>query len=413
MAVLGSALVNAAVLDGCPWLAAEDFYEPVHGRIFAEMLRERAEGRQPHPATIGHLFETVPALAQLDGGDYLRRMAMAAETIGAGREHAMWVRRLARKRRLGALARRLVAMADDRESTAEPAELLAAVRGEMDDLCQGDEPGLGRDVQQVVDEIVREIDTPSPMRSTGIRRLDESLGGGLPDGYVVGLKARPKQFKTGVCHTLAVAMARQAVPTLYLACEMGSARLVKRMLGHVGGFNSGMFRHLDPQLERTVLGAREALPGSLRVLDCPGLTFDRLRSVASEAVMRLGTKLFVLDYWQLVKPSGEERNRAEFLDRVAQWIADFAHEHRTTWIVASQENREGHTRGSDGLLMACDWIAALRKHDEQFFLPDLGRVETLWMDVEYSRDGPGDSIGGPDKPLLFIHPHGPHLAELP
>jgi replicative DNA helicase len=217
---------------------------------------------------------------------------------------------------------------------------------------------------------------------------------------------------TGTLHTLAVSLARQKIETFYFALEMGSARLVRRMLGHVGGFNSAMFKFGDDHLMQRVLTAREALP-PMRLLDCPGLSFSRLKATASDAVTRLGSKVFVLDYWQLVRPDPGARNRTEHLDDVAQWCADFAAEHKVTWLIASQENREGHTRGSDGLIMACDWHAVLHKHDTPYFLGDRGKVETLWMDVKYSRDGSGDGIGGPEEPLLYIDPRGPHLAELP
>jgi replicative DNA helicase len=411
-AVLGSALNNEAVLDWITWLRPEDFFEPVHGRIYAAVLQERAAGRRPAPGTIMHLFATDASLRDLDGPRYIKALSVQARNIIDAKGHAVVVRRLAKKRALAALCRTLAARAEDSSDPAETAELFGECRREFDDLCHDETTPLGRDIQEVVDEISGRLANPPPMFSTGLPLLDKSLGGGLPLGYVVAFKARPKNFKTGTLHTLALALAQQKIPTFYFAFEMGAARLVERMLGHIGGFNSAMFKHKDNDLQRRVNFSRQALP-DMRLMDCPGMSFDRLRAVANEAVLRLGTKLFVLDYWQLVKDPKRTANRSEFLDEVAQWTADFAKEHRVTWLIASQENREGQTRGSDGLVMACDWIAALHKHEKPFFLGAMGEVETLWMDVEYSRDGPGGPIGGAEEPLLFIDPRGPHLAEIP
>lgn len=418
-AVLGSAMINNAVAARCRFLSPEDFFEPVHGRVWQAILRTVEAGRLADPVTLKTIFDADGSLSDLDGGGYLARMAGCAERIVDAVEYAGIVRRLARRRRLAEVCRALAERAECPGETADVAELVAERRADLDALCHDDTASLGRDIQDVVDELVGVVERPARLYRTGIGALDDSLGGGFPLGYVIGLQARPKSFKTGCCHTVALAAARQGIPTMYLALEMGSARLVQRMLGHAGtfgeppgGFNSAMFRHRDGLLMDKVLGAREHLP-PMRLLDCPGMRFSRLRSVASEAVVRLGTKLFVLDYYQLVRGDEGSRNRTEHLDDVAQWVAAFSAEHKVTWIVASQENREGYTRGSDGLIMSADWLATLHKHEQRFYLEGHGHVETLWMTVDYSRDGPGDNIGGPEDVRLFIDPRGPHLAEMP
>ena len=80
--------------------------------------------------------------------------------------------------------------------------------------------------------------------------------------------------------------------------------------------------------------------------------------------------------------------------------------------MASQENRTGESYGSDGLVKACDWLAAIEKHEQRFGHPTHGLVETVWLDVRYARDGNGEPIGSADRPVLMINPMGPHLAEI-
>jgi replicative DNA helicase len=223
-----------------------------------------------------------------------------------------------------------------------------------------------------------------------------------------------KNFKTGCAHTILLALAKQRVPSAYFALEMGSARLAQRMLGQVGGFNSAMFRFGDAYLARRVEAARPELDGlPLWFVDAPGMRFSRLRANANQLMRTHGVRAFVLDYWQLVQPDGKVTNKAEFLAEVAQWCADHAHQHGTTWIITSQENRGGESYGSDGLAKACDWIASLHKHENKLIHAKLGSVETLWLDVKYSRDGPGDCVGGPDEAILYIDQAGPHLGQLP
>ena len=54
----------------------------------------------------------------------------------------------------------------------------------------------------------------------------------------------------------------------------------------------------------------------------------------------------------------------------------------------------------------------LHKHEARFNSPNHDNVETLWMEVKFARDGSGSSIGDETSPVLFISPHGPHLAEI-
>lgn len=411
-AILGSALVNNAVLDRCHWLEPGDFFEPVHGRIWQALREDHAAGRRADVVTLKRLFDADAALAELDGAAYLGRMASAAETIASATAYAQHVKKLARLRELCAIGMEVSerAAADDADDAAV---IWSDFVARLDRVLLDESRPIAKSASEVCIDILRALETPRSVWSTGIPALDTSIGGGISEGYVLGFEARPKSFKTGCAHTLLLALARQGVPSAYFALEMGSARLAKRMLGHIGGFNSAMFKHVDERtITRTIEASRAlgALP--LWFVDCPGMKFSRLRAAAAQLTTAYGVKTFVLDYWQLVNPDQPTRNKADFLAEVAQWCADHAHEHGTTWLICSQENRTGESYGSDGLVKACDWHAVLHKHDQKYILGETP-VETLWMDVKYARDGSGDSIGDEKSAVLYIDPHGPHLEQLP
>lgn len=766
-AVLGSALANNAVAEKAHWLTPEDFFEPVHGRIWAAIQAGVAARRRVEPIAIKRLFDTDPALADLDGVQYLTRMAAGVEKIVHAVEFARTVKRLSGLRALRQIAEDMAARAIRPDEMGQPGDIIAEYRQRIEALCLDESRPLGKHVSEVIDEIEHRLDNPVTIWKTGIEALDESLGGGVPEGYVIGFEARAKNFKAqpvsepvllrdgtwrpigqlrigdelaspdgapsrvvgvypqgrrlafrvtlsdgrstladaehlwavhtedfssgrkvdrivkteelasmvgrsrpvwlprisghfggvplpldpyvlgvllgdgsltkqtnvrfssadeeivlavahalpvgmavnqhgpmeyGICvapspdlsksrdashgvlralrglgltgkgaeqkfipelyfaasradrlrlfqglmdtdgqaqgghmtfvtvserlardvqrlawslgmiarwaepregwysqdgerrpgrlvyrltvrgndpremctlarkraamlekrgrnirlrvvsvepdqeqecvcirvthpsslyvtrdyilthnsgcaHTILLALARQRVPACYFALEMGDARLVQRMLGQVGGFNSAMFRYADEHLKRRVQQARPELDRiPLWLVNCPGVKFSRLKAMANQYTQTRGIKAFVLDYWQLVQPDTPTKNKADFLAEVAQFCADHAHEHGTTWIIASQENRSGESYGSDGLIKACDWHATLHKHEKKTILSGPGgmeEVETLWMDVKYSRDGSGDPIGGEDHAILYIDKRGPHLGQLP
>lgn len=412
-AILGSALVNNAVIENCPWLEAEDFFEPVHGRIWSSMLQALRAGRRADPVLISTLFETDLALTDMDGARYLTRLARVADSIAVAVEYARAVKATSRLREVYRIGDELRMRASDTASGLDAATILSEYRSQIDALMVDRSRPSAQHISTVIDGIAARIASPPQFWSTGIKPIDSSLGGGVPEGYVIGLEARVKSFKSGCAHTLLLAIAAQRVPSCYIALEMGSARLAQRMLGQVGKFNSGMFRYPGERLEQFVAEARPLLDSlPLWFVDRPGMKLSELKAEAAQQAQVNGCKVFVLDYWQLVRPDGKTGNKAEFLGEVADWCAEHAHATGSTWIILSQENRNGESLGSDGLARACDYLAVLHKHEARFNSPNHDNVETLWMEVKFARDGSGSSIGDETSPVLFISPHGPHLAEI-
>lgn len=413
VAILGSALVNNSVIDQCPWLEADDFFEPVHGRIWEAMTQAVAMGRRADPISIKRLFDTDRSLTDMDGGAYLARLAHAADSIAVAVEYAREVKSTSRLREVFRIGDEFRARAADPTVGNDAALIIGEYSSQLAALCVDATRPMSKHIKQVIDGLVDRLDNPLKCWSTGIPAVDKSIGGGVPEGYVVGIEARVKSFKSGVAHTLLLNLAMQRVPSCYIALEMGSARLAQRMVGQLGKFNSAMFRHGGDHVKRRVNETRPMLDSlPLWFVDKPGLKFSRLRAEAAQQRMINGTRVFVLDYWQLVRPDGKVTNKADFMAEVADWCAEDAHEHGTTWIVLSQENRAGESLGGDGLARAADYLAQLHKHDTKFFAPGLEGVETLWWDVKFSRDGSSEPIGGPDNPVLYISKHGPHLAEI-
>jgi replicative DNA helicase len=411
-AILGAALVNNAVVRRTAFLSAGDFFEPVHGRIWSRLCADVEAGRLSDPVSLGMWFETEPALVDMGGRKYLADLGARAESIVNAVEYARTVRDASRRRRLAEAARAMAERADNRADNADAAVIWAEMGGALEAAARDDAKSLGKSLFDLASDISDEMLNPREMLSTGIASLDEAAGGGIPYGYIVGFEARPAGFKSGTLHTIAVNVAKAGVPCCYFAAEMGRMRLAKRMMGHLGAFKSQRFRYPSASLISDIARVAPKLPKELAIEDCPGITFSQLKQLASEHLTRRKCQVFFLDYYQLVTPDGRCDSRSQHLEEVAYWLQSFASKHDATWFIASQQNRDGHTLGSDGLMRACDWLARIHKEETKFLHPELGAVTTIWMDVAKSRDGMGDPIGETDQPAFFIHPHGPHLAEL-
>lgn len=99
--VLGSLMVAGKGWDKVKVLiTAEDFYEPVHQRIFEALSEAHARGQIADWRIVAHLFEADPALAELGRADYLRKLATAAEPVVNVEQFARVVADLGVKRRV-------------------------------------------------------------------------------------------------------------------------------------------------------------------------------------------------------------------------------------------------------------------------------------------------------------------------
>jgi replicative DNA helicase len=418
-AVLGAALVTAALVRKCSFLSPDDFFEPVHGRIWATMRAALDAGRPADQVSLGPIFDVDPALADLGGRRYLSELAQSGCRILDAEGYANEVARIARQRRVSEVARELMEHARE-PGAPSAAELVADAVPRLEAAGLDTARKAGRTLAEVASDIVDDLLNPPDTFSTGLPLLDASIGGAVPFGYVVGFEARPAGGKTMTLHTIALNAARgdkenkvPPVEVTYFAAEMGARRLTERMLGHLGGFKSQWFRHRDPGLASALGRVRGKIPGTLVLEDCPGVSFGRLRQMAAEHLRRRKCRLFILDYYQLVTPDGRTENKVQHLEEVANWLAKFAYDHGVTWLVASQQNRDGFTLAGDGLLRASDWLCQINRHERKAPHEKFGSVETVWLDVRKARDSAPDPVGSPEEPLLFIHPHGPHLAEIP
>lgn len=132
--LIGSMLVNNAHFQACRAIVrADDFYEPVHQRLFAAIERTIAAGGLADHRTLFHLFDDDPGLSDLGAGKVLEQLAIAADTIITAVPYAQLVRDLSLKRRMAAIADDFGVMA---RNGASSTETFAKVRAALDSIGQ-------------------------------------------------------------------------------------------------------------------------------------------------------------------------------------------------------------------------------------------------------------------------------------
>jgi replicative DNA helicase len=328
-ALLGAMMTVASLCDQVlDIVTADDFAEPLHGRIFAALAAVHASGKQPNPVTIAPLFTNDPAMTQLGGPGYLAELtAMPASIIGA-RQFAEQVADFARRRRLieGLLA--VVSDASDVGGFTLP-ELLV----EAENALAGAKGGQGAvEIVSPID-VANEIATSMGQPIEGVTNylIEEANAalGKLRAGNLVIVAGRPGMGKSAFATSYCLGAAINGHGVLFVSLEMSQEELTERMLADLcydadagQGIPFNMIRDRAVSSDRDWTrfdNARRMMAGlPFRMVATGNLTPARLAGLARQTARRFEAQgktldLIVVDYLQLMRAPGFKGS-----DRVAE-----------------------------------------------------------------------------------------------
>lgn len=408
---LEQAALSAFVLDyvdgngsdlKCPDGYDDDWMQGIHLTLWRVIRGLCEDGHIVTPAAIAARVRDYgedPEQAR----SYIAQLA-ALPALGRPADALRLVREMANRRRLVDLSRALEERA--MQLDMPPAQSIADLSVDFEAI-RLDRQSTPRSLRDIALRIADGLDKPLPCHPTGLRRLDEALGGGLYAGKLYGTAAKRKHAKTVTAGTLASNIAAGGTPVLFFALEMGEEGIAQRIIARYLKTNSLAFLSRDnPNLKGDVQRFAERCDMPLYFEDRPGLGFAEMKNMASEYVARHGVKVIILDYWQLVGGRAPRQSLVEHLDNVAQWLADFAKASGCAVWCPAQLNRDGDTRSGEGLRLACDMYLVQHKVTQ----PD-GKTEGIWFDMQDSRYTPTTEIGSEDHCPFFISKTGPHLAQ--
>ena len=358
-ALLGAILINNAVLDRVSeFLRSEHFYYPVHGRIYDACLRLREAQRVADPVTLRAYFEQDGDLTEIGGGEYLADLAAGIVSVVNAEDYAHTVFDLHLRRRLIELGEEVVndAYVPDLDRNAdqqirEAEERLYALAN------YGDFRGGLRSFDGVVDSALANAeealnrDTRLTGVTAGLIDLDRMLGG-LQRSDLVILAARPSMGKTALATNIAFNAAqaylrkdgREGAVVGFFSLEMSAEQLATRILSDQARIPSEKIRKGEikkaefPNLAEAAQTVRQA---PLFVDDTAGLTISQLRTRAMRLQRQHGLGLVVVDYLQLMRPSGTQRidNRVQEISEITRGLKMIAKDLNVPVLALSQLSR--------------------------------------------------------------------------
>lgn len=251
------------------------------------------------------------------------------------------------------------------------------------------------------DKIISGLEMPLESISSGLEGLDRILGGGVYPGKLIALCGAEKAGKTTFGHTLSFSLETKH---LYVAMEMGSQEIEQRNMARDLGVNSLKFLE-DRDQVKTII--KNTLPrNNVYYLDAPGINLDELLMSFTVARKRYGVTGAIVDYWQLIRPPGNNSTEEAGLRHIAQTLADYTRKHNFWLVVLAQMNKQGELFGGNGLKKACDILFMLERCEDG--VNPNGR----WIRNEASRYTPQMDMGSPKMPGLILRKDkGPYFEE--
>lgn len=359
-AVLGCLLFdNVSFMDVDDAVGTDDFFEPFHQQLFAEVASRIQAGRLAEVTGLTQKFSSDPAFLSFGGGRYLIELLDRAPPLNQAKHFADMVRKTAIRRQIAALAS-AVAERASRDADADGEALLAELQSASLSIRSSDRSNdletLDDSVRRVLDNMVHP-DRRTTIK-TGLAKLDKVLGG-AERGDLIVIGARPSMGKSALAGCIAMNIARQGLGTIEINGEMSEEQMTRRHLSDAAfekfGSQAPFYRKLRDgdltQDEQVMVGAAaRALHGvPLSMRKRPGLTLGRLRSMLTREKMKMARRgvvlsVVVIDHVGLVKPDKKGRSRYDDQTEVSGELKAMAGELGVVMIALAQLSRAVESR---------------------------------------------------------------------
>jgi len=355
--VLGAILMDDALyIQVAGALEANDFSLEKHRRIFLRMGELYERGERIDRVTVANELMKQNQLESVDGVSYLVSLDEGLPVLSNLESYVRIVKDKAILRRIIFTSQSLIdrcLLAED-----EPDQILASAEESL--LKLGDSRAADSLIapKQIIEQYEGGLNAfldPSKRikgLSTGFLKLDE-MTGGLHEGELVILAARPSMGKTALALNIAQHVAlkqgeKQSVAVFSL--EMSSESLLTRMICAAARVDQQKFRasYLNQEERRRLAkAASDLVQAPLFIDDTSGAhlmdVHAKLRRLKSEH----GLSLVVIDYLQLMSGRGRYENRNQEISTISRGLKLLAKDLRVPMLVLSQLSRAPEIRQGD------------------------------------------------------------------
>ena len=240
------------------------------------------------------------------------------------------------------------AQLDEKEAELQEARLRLQMLEVGQEVVGVDEVELARITDEIFRDLRDQVGSEPKLKDTGLLRtyitkLDEVLGGGIPEGHVVLFNGAPGTMKSTLTYTILHRAAVNGTPGLYLSVEQSRRSILRQMarMGMPEADCNGLLKVTDMREMRKEMAEHE---GNWRELI---LSYVRAEQEAT------GFKVFVMDSLESFKALTEHSFARQDLKDLFDWFKSLG----ITVLVISEnisdeydESNQGEAYLSDGII---------------------------------------------------------------
>jgi len=355
-AVLGSIMLRQeAIIDISDLIKAESFYSEKHRMIFLAMLELSSKHEPIDLLSVRSKLEEQGILDQVGGASYLTELVHSVPSSANIEHYAGLVRKKFMMRNLIGASEFISQLGFDEQGDLD--EILDLAEKKVFELTNIGNAKKYTDLRSALEDTWNHIDklhnAPDEIRGvpTGFPDLDHKLAG-LQKSDLVILAARPSVGKT----SLALDIARNAavehkIPVCIFSLEMSAQQLAQRMLSAASRVDSWKIRTAknlnDNDFEMLQQGLGKLNGAPIYIDDQAGNNIVKMRSFARRIKAEKGLGLIIVDYLQLMSPTGAKSsdNLVQQITEISRSLKHLAREMDVPVLALSQLSRAVEQRG--------------------------------------------------------------------
>jgi replicative DNA helicase len=340
-AVLGAVMVDGdAILSVVNILKPESFYRESHQKIFKAIIDLT---KKNFPTDIFSVTEELRAHQELEavgGPVYITQLSSKVVTATNVEYHASIVAQKYMQRELIRISTEIQTRAFD--DTYDIAELLEYTESSLMDISGSTHKkkpkrlstiigGVIDTIGKIISGEIRIVGVPS-----GLISLDRATGG-FKKGEFTIIACRPSVGKTSLACQIAKNASMQSYPVAIFSLEMSEEELGRKYLSGVSGKSNTELINGRCNENQLIEQSQKLNKLPLYIDDTPAISIIELKSKARRLVMESGIKMIIVDYLQLMK--GEGQNREQEVSFVSRGLKMIAKDLNIAVIALSQLNR--------------------------------------------------------------------------
>ena len=347
--ILGAVLLdNHALNSAVERLRSEDFFLPQHRQIFERMVQLSEKQQAIDTITLMEDLSRRGELESAGGVAYLSQLADGLPRVSNVDHYARIVKEKAILRGLiysaAAIQEQALAAGDDADVILDRAE--SAIFQLAEDRVKAGLIGVKDLVKEGYERLEKIFSEGRRITGlgTGYTGLDNELAGLQPSELVI-VAARPSMGKTALALNIAENVAlRHREPVAIFSLEMSKESLLLRLLASEARVDAHKFRtgHMNKEDWGKVTAALAQLgEAPIWIDDSASSTVLEMGAKARRLKRDRGLSLMIVDYLQLVTPTGSRRssNRQEEVSGISRALKGLAKELKIPVVVLSQLTR--------------------------------------------------------------------------